>query len=142
MSDGRRDDIAYGKLLARLFEDGERFARARLKLYRALVFYRISQARMSALLMLGAVLIAAAAFVALMLALVVSVAQYTGPFLAGIIVGGTGLAIAFGLGYAAIRRLPDLDDPLLDDDDLPWLREERIPEELTNSAPAEEKVDA
>ncbi|MBC2777765.1 phage holin family protein [Parasphingopyxis marina] len=142
MSDNGREDIAYGELLARLFEDGERFARARLKLYRALIFYRISQARMSALLMLSAVLIAAAACVALMLALVVSLAQYTGPFLAGIIVGGGGLAIAVGLGYAAVRRFPDLDDQLLDNDDLPWLPEDPVPDELTTGAPAVEKVDA
>jgi hypothetical protein len=142
MSDGGRDDISYGELMSRLFEDGERFARARLKLYRALVFYRVSQARASAVLMLAAVLIAAAAIVALLLALVVTVAQYTGPFLAGIIVGGLGLAIAFGLGWLAVRRFPDLDEKLFDEDELTWLPEEYVPEEITSPASAEEKVDA
>lgn len=130
MSDGERDDISYGRLLGRLIEDGEKFAKARLTLYRAIVFYRVSQARGSAIMMVSAILIAGAALVALMLALVVALAQYTGPFLSGLIVCGAGLAIAGGLTYAAIRRFPDLDEPLLGDDDMPWIPEEELPEEV------------
>ncbi len=133
MSDS--DDLTYRQLIANLLEDGERFAKARLKLYRALVFYRVSQARASALLMLFAVLLAAGAMVALMLAIVVTVGLYTGPFWAGIIVGGTGLAIAALLGWLAVRNFPDLDEKVFDEDTMPWLPEEPgVPEELLRGA--------
>ncbi|QLC24213.1 hypothetical protein HFP57_03665 [Parasphingopyxis algicola] len=114
---GDGDDISYRRIVAGLLEDGEQFAKSRIKLYRAIVLYRVSQARKAAALMVVALLIAAAALVALLMALVISLAQLVGPLLSGIIVCGVGLTIAALLAYWGVKTFPDLDEKLFDDDE-------------------------
>ena len=86
MSERDVDDASYREIVAGLLEDGEQFAKSRIKLYRAVVLYRVSQARKAVGLVAIAFLIAAAALVALLMALVLSLSQVVGPLLAGIIV--------------------------------------------------------
>lgn len=117
MSDHRADDATYREVVAGLLEDGEQFAKSRLKLYRAIVLYRVAQGRKAAALIVVALLIAAAALVALLMALVMSLAQIVGPLLAGVIVCGAGLIVAGLLVYLGVRTFPDLDEKLFDDDD-------------------------
>jgi len=117
MSDHRTDDATYRQVVAGLLEDGEQFAKSRLKLCRAIIFYRVAQARKAAALMVAALLIAAAALVALLMALVLSLAQIFGPLMAGIIVFAVGLAIASLLFFWSIRTFPDLDEKLFDHDE-------------------------
>lgn len=117
MSDEPRDTISYRQVIGGLLEDGEQFAKAKVRLYRAIVFYRFSQARKSALLFFFATVIAAAAFVALLMALVFSLAQIVGPFLAGLIVFGVGIAVAAGLAYWGMQVFPDLDEKLFTEDE-------------------------
>lgn len=116
MSDPRDNDASYRQIVARLLEDGEQFAKSRIKLYRAIVFYRVSQARTAALLVIAAILVTGAALVALLMALVFALSQSVGPLWAGLIVSGTGLIIAGLLAYRGIKTFPDLDEKLFDDD--------------------------
>lgn len=117
MTDEPGDDQTYRRIVAGLLEDGEQFAKSRIKLYRAIVFYRVAQGRKAALLFAIAFLVAAAALVALLMALVLSLAQAVGALLAGVIVGVVGLALAALLALWGSKTFPDLDEPLFDDDD-------------------------
>lgn len=117
MSDPRDSDASYRQIVAGLLEDGEQFAKSRIKLYRAIVFYRISQARKAALLIVTAILVTAAALVALLMALVFALSQSVGPLWAGVIVSGVGLIIAGLLAHWGIKTFPDLDEKLFEDDE-------------------------
>ena len=110
------DEDGYGTLLARLIRDGERFAKARIYLYRAIVFYRVSQMRAPVVLMLGGALLAGAAIVALFLGIVLALAQSTGPLLAGIIIFAAGLVLAAVLIVVGYSTMPDITDLDLDDE--------------------------
>ena len=117
MSDPDVDEATYRQIVAGLMEDGEQFAKSKIKLYRAVVLYRVSQARKAVGLIAIAFLIAAAALVALLMALVLSLSQSVGPLLAGIIVCGIGLLLAALLTYWGVKTFPDLDEKLFDDDE-------------------------
>lgn len=117
MSERGDNGASYRQVVAGLLEDGEQFAKARMKLYRAIVFYRISQARKSAFLIGAAVLVAAAALVALLMAIVFALAQTVGPLWAGVIVAIFGLGVAGLLGYWGVKTFPDLDEKLFEDDE-------------------------
>ena len=117
MSERRDNEETYRQVIAGLLEDGEQFAKSRIKLYRAIVFYRVSQARKAALLIVAAILITAAALVALLMALVFFLSQSVGPLWAGAIVSGVGLVTAGLLAYWGIKTFPDLDEKLFEDDE-------------------------
>lgn len=117
MSDHHADDATYRQVVAGLLEDGEQFAKSRLKLYRAIVLYRVAQARKATALMVLALLIAAAALVALLMAVVLALAEILGPLAAGIVVCAGGLIIAGLLIFWGLRTFPDLDEKLFDDDE-------------------------
>jgi fatty acid desaturase len=117
MSDRRDDEETYRQIIAGLLEDGEQFAKSRIKLYRAIVLYRVAQARKAALLIVTAILITAAALVALLMALVFSLSQSVGPLWAGVIVSGVGLITAGLLAYWGVKTFPDLDEKLFEDDE-------------------------
>lgn len=135
MSDHHADDATYRQVVAGLLEDGEQFAKSRLKLYRAIVLYRVAQARKAAALMVVALMIAAAALVALLMALVLSLSEILGPLAAGIVVCAAGLTIASLFILWGIRTFPDLDEKLFDDDEfdvapsLAAMEESETPEE-------------
>ncbi|WP_299327842.1 phage holin family protein [Parasphingopyxis sp.] len=117
MSDHHADDATYREVVAGLLEDGEQFAKSRLKLYRAVVLYRVAQARKAAALMVVALMIAAAALVALLMALVLALSEVMGPLVAGIVVCAIGLIVASLLILWGIRTFPNLDEKLFEDDE-------------------------
>lgn len=119
MSQSGGEEDSYGTLLARLINDGERFAKARFLLYRAIVFYRVEQMRRPVALLLGGVLVAGAAVVALFLGLVLGLSQYVGPLLAGAIIFVAGLAVAVLLLAIGWNSMPDITDLNLDDEGIP-----------------------
>lgn len=128
------DGPSYSTLLGRVMKDGERFAKTRLKLYRALFYYRVDQAKPPVIAAICALFFAAGGFIALALGLVLALAQLTGALLAGIIVFAAMLGIAAGLGYFAVRRMPDLTELPFEEDDLISYEKPPVPDELLEPA--------
>lgn len=118
MTESDGEEFSYSTLLGRLLKDGERFAKARLKLYRALAYYRLAEARGPLVMLLVAVLLAGAGFVALLMGLVIAVAWWTGPLLAGIIVALIAFGVAGFLVSQAVKHMPDLSELPFEDDDV------------------------
>lgn len=115
---GEDDGPSYGTLFGRLLKDGEKFAKARIRLYRALAYYRFEQARGPILMLLFAVFFGGAAIGALLVGLVIWLSAMIGGLLAGLAICAAGLLIGGLLGYVAIQNMPDLTDLPWEDDDV------------------------
>lgn len=122
---GGEEGPSYGTLFGRLLKDGEKFAKARLKLYRALAYYRFEEARGAMLMLLFAVFFGGAAIGALLIGLIIWLAAMIGGLLAGIVVCLVGLAIGGVLGYIALQKMPDMTE-------LPW-EEDDVIQDLEHS---------
>ena len=118
MTESDGEEFSYSTLLGRLLKDGERFAKARLKLYRALAYYRFAEARGALVMLLVATLLTGAGFVALLMGLVNAIAWWTGPLLAGIIVALVAFGVAGLLVSQAVKRMPDLSELPFEEDDV------------------------
>lgn len=108
----------YSTLFGRVLKDGERFAKARIKLYRALAYYRFGQARGPLLLFLAAGAFAIGATVSLLVGLVIWLSAMIGGLAAGIAIFVAGLAIAGLCGWIGMRTMPDLTELPFEDDDI------------------------
>ena len=115
---GEDEGPSYGTLFGRLLKDGEKFAKARIRLYRALAYYRFEQARGPVLMLLFATFFGGAAIGALLVGLVIWLAAMIGGLLAGLVICAVGLLIGGALGYTAIQKMPDLTELPWEDDDV------------------------
>lgn len=108
------DDHSIGHLVSRLVEDAERFAGAQIGLYRAQIATRVADAKIALLLGAGAFVIAQSALVALLVGLVLAIAQALhSAAWATVIVVGAALAIAavmIAVAVARIKRLTGSED--------------------------------
>ncbi|RYD53788.1 MAG: phage holin family protein [Sphingomonadales bacterium] len=108
MSERQPEDEGIGDLLTRLVEDSKGYAHAELGYYRTLVRSKLRDAR--AMLWMGAAAIGLvqAALVALIVGLVLTVAQYVGPGWATLIVVVTISAVAgimARLAWVQVKRI-------------------------------------
>lgn len=124
------DGPSYSHLLGRLMKDGERFAKTRLRLYRALFYLRLEQAKKPLAAMAFALFLAIGGFIALALGLVLALAAYTGPLLAGIVVAAVMLGIATLLAKFGADSMPDMSELPFEDDDLIDYEKDPVPPEL------------
>lgn len=124
------DGPSYSHLLGRLLKDGERFAKTRLRLYRALFYLRVEQAKRPLAALAVAALLAIGGAIALTLGIVSALAIYTGPLLAGTIVAAVMLGVAALLARHAAKTMPDMSDLPFEDDDLIIPEQEPVPEQL------------
>ena len=124
------DGPSYGTLLGRLMRDGERFAKARLQLYRALFYFRLSQARMPVAALAGAMALGTGAVVAFAIGLVLALLPLVGPLFAGLLVtAGLGASAALLARYA-METMPDMSELPFEDDDLIDYERDPVPEQL------------
>lgn len=124
------DGPSYSHLLGRLMKDGERFAKTRLRLYRALFYLRVEQAKRPLAAIALAVFLAIGGFIALALGLVLALAQFIGPLFAGIVVAAVMLGIAALLGRYGAANMPDMSELPFEDDDLISYEQQPVPEQL------------
>ncbi len=93
-----RDD-SIGDLVGRLVEDGREYARAEIGFYKQIARYRAGKARNGLILLAAGAVLGLSALTALILGLVLGLANLIGPVLAGIAVA---LVLAGG-GYVLVR---------------------------------------
>lgn len=101
--DNRNPSI--GELLQQLVDDGKNAARAELILVRAIVRYRIGQAKYGAVAVSASLILALSSVIVLLLMLAQGLARYIGPVGAGLVVSGGSAIIALMLMKFGIRRL-------------------------------------
>lgn len=102
--DGSEDE-SIAALLARLIEDAERFVRAELRLYRADLFSRVTDARTAIVMMLAGFLLAQSAVIALLVGLIVILRRPLGAVGATAAVVGTALVLAVVLAKIALGKI-------------------------------------
>lgn len=103
------DDSIVG-LFTRLVDDAETFVRAEIRLYRANVFSRLSDARTAIIMLLTSFLIAQSAIIALLVGLVVILRPAFGAVgaTATVVIGG--VSVAGLLAWLAINKIRQLTD--------------------------------
>lgn len=99
------DEDSIASLFAMLIEDAETFVRAEVTLYRASIMARLTEARAAIVMLLAGFLLAQAAFIALLVGLVVILRPYLGAVGATMAVVGTGMGFAALLAYLAFARI-------------------------------------
>lgn len=107
------DEDSIASLFAMLIADAEAFVRAEVTLYRASLMARLTEARTAIVMLLASFLLAQAAFIALLVGLVVILRPYFGAVGATMAVVGTGMGIAAllaFLAFARIRRATDVSE--------------------------------
>jgi hypothetical protein len=92
-------------LIGQLFEDALSLAKAEVRLAKARVYDLLRRSRTALVLLMAAFLIVQGAVVALMLALVLTLAPLVGPAFAGLILLAAGLVLAGLLGWLALRQI-------------------------------------
>lgn len=98
-------------LFTRLVDNAETFVRAEIRLYRANVFSRLSDARTAIIMLLASFLIAQSAIIALLVGLVVILRPALGGVgaTATVVIGGVSVAgLLAGLAINKIRQLTDI----------------------------------
>lgn len=98
-------DPSIGELLQQLVDDGKNAARAELMLVRAVVRYRIGEAKNGALAMAASLILGLASVIVMLMMLAQGLALYIGPVGAGLVVCSGSAIIAFVLMKFGIRRL-------------------------------------
>lgn len=96
---------SISSLFARLVDDGERFVRAELKLYRATLFNRLADARVAIVGLLVAFLLVQSAIIALLVGLIVILRRPLGAVGATASVVGGAVIVAVVLAQLALMRL-------------------------------------
>lgn len=97
-------DETIGSLFSQLIDDGGDLVRAEINLYRQLAYRRALASRMALLLVTSGVAIAFGSVAAMLVGLVLGLAQWIGPVGSGIVVGLSGLLVAALLLYVGSRR--------------------------------------
>lgn len=98
-------DVPIGQLFSQLVDDGKRYARAEVELYKAKAQEKAEPIKWAAILGGTAVVLALSAVTALLVGLIITLAPRTGPFGATLIVVLVTFAIAGLLGYLAYKQL-------------------------------------
>lgn len=93
-----RDD-SIGDLFGRLIEDGRAYARAEIDLVKEIARHRAGRARNGLILLAAGAVLLLSSLTALILGLVLGLAELIGPVLAGLAIA---VALA-GIGYVLIR---------------------------------------
>ncbi len=103
-------DDSIVALFTRLVDDAETFVRAEIRLYRANVFSRLSDARTAIIMLLTSFLIAQSAIIALLVGLVVILRPALGAIgaTATVVIGG--VSVAGLLAWLAINKIRKLTD--------------------------------
>ena len=103
-------DDSIVALFTRLVDDAETFVRAEIRLYRANVFSRLSDARTAIIMLLTSFLIAQSAIIALLVGLVVILRPALGATgaTATVVIGG--VSVAGLLAWLAINKIRKLTD--------------------------------
>jgi len=99
------DERPIGELVHQLVEDGKAYARAEVGLVKAIATAKASALAMPAGLLVAALFIGMAALNALAFGVVLTLAKFVGPLLAGLIGLLIFAAIAGGLAWFAIGRI-------------------------------------
>lgn len=96
---------SLAELFARLIDDAEHFVRAEIRLYRAHFLARLTDAKLILILVGGALLLAQAALIALLIGLIMTLAHPLGPLGATAIVVLLALAMAGVMARVAIVKI-------------------------------------
>lgn len=95
--DPREESV--GDLVGRLIEDGRTYARAEIDLLKEIARHRAEKARTGLILLVAGGVLLLSSLTALVLGLVLGLAELTGPLLAGLIIA----ALLAGTGYLLVR---------------------------------------
>lgn len=98
-------DAPIGQLFSQLVDDGKRYARAEVELYKAKAADKAQPLKMAAVYAGIAVTLALSAVTALLVGLILALETLVGPLAATLIVVLVAIAIAGGLGYLAYRKV-------------------------------------
>jgi hypothetical protein len=98
-------DPPIGQLFSQLVDDGKRFARAEVELYKAKAADKAEPVKWAAVYGGAALTLAVSAVTALLVGLILSLEPQVGPFVATLIVVLGTFAIAGVLGYLAYQRI-------------------------------------
>lgn len=97
-------DVPIGQLFSQLVDDGKRYARAEVELYKAKAQEKAEPVKWAAIFGGTAVVLALSAVTALLVGLILSLTPQVGPFGATLIVVVVTFAIAGLLGYLAYKQ--------------------------------------
>ena len=92
-------------LIARLSDQARDFVRAELRLARAIIVDRVISARAAALCLVLALVLVQAAFIALLIGLILALVPLVGALGATAIVAGGAVAVAGVLAWTALRQI-------------------------------------
>lgn len=109
---GAVNEGSIGGLLSRLVDDGEKFVRGEIRLYRAQAIARLAEAQTAVVMIAVAGMIALATAIALLVGLIIILIPYLGRIGAVALVIGVSLIIAWILlktGLGKLRNATDLD---------------------------------
>jgi hypothetical protein len=98
-------DVPIGQLFSQLVDDGKRFARAEVELYKAKAADKAQPLKRAAIFGGVALTLALSAVTALLVGLILALQTLIGPLAATLIVVLVTLAIAGGLAYAAYKQV-------------------------------------
>jgi hypothetical protein len=98
-------DVPIGQLFSQLVDDGKRYARAEVELYKAKAQEKAEPVKWAAIFGGTAAVLALSAVTALLVGLIMSLTPQVGPFGATLIVVVVTFAIAGLLGYLAYKQL-------------------------------------
>jgi putative superfamily III holin-X len=104
--DPREESI--GDLFGRLVDDGRAYAKAEIDLYRQIALHRAGRARAGLIALAAGAVLLLSSLTALILGLVLGLAEWIGPWLAGLAIAGllalTG-ALSIRFGIAGLKAL-------------------------------------
>lgn len=98
-------DVPIGQLFSQLVDDGKRFARAEVELYKAKAQEKAEPIKWAAIFGGSAAVLALSALIAFLVGLILALEPQVGPLGATLIVVVVTLAIAGVLGYLAYQRI-------------------------------------
>lgn len=105
---GEPREESIGALIARLVEDGKSYAEAEFEVLREIAAHRAVRARRALVALAAGWFLLVAAMTALMIGMVIGLAQHMSPFLAGLAVALPVAAGGYGLvsfGWAGVKGL-------------------------------------
>lgn len=100
-------DLPIGQLFGQLVEDGKRYARAEIAVFKARAADKAAPLKRAAVLGFAALTLALSAIIALLVGLILSLATLMGPLGATLVVFAATVALAALLGYLAMRRVSE-----------------------------------
>lgn len=100
-------DVPIGQLFSQLVDDGKRYARAEVELYKAKAADKAEPVKWAAIYGGAALTLALSAVTALLVGLILAMETLVGPLAATLIVVGVTLAIAGLLGWMAYKRISE-----------------------------------